>query len=71
MSWTRTESACAGEVATTADAAPHTAATVSAARRAEVLLGKGIPPGNMTERRDGSARQRVGLVALCDTHRAE
>ncbi|GEK03383.1 hypothetical protein TNCT1_56590 [Streptomyces sp. 1-11] len=44
-SWTRTEAACAGEVRTTADAALQTAATVSAARRAEDLLGKGIPPG--------------------------
>ncbi len=41
MSWTRTASACAGEVRTTVDAAEQTAATVSAARRAEDLLGKG------------------------------
>src|SRR5690242_21485905 len=45
MSWMRTESACAGEVRATADAAEQTAATVSAARRAEDLLGNGIPPG--------------------------
>ncbi|GHI08616.1 hypothetical protein Scel_69370 [Streptomyces cellostaticus] len=41
MSWMRTESACAGEVRATAEAALQTAATVSAARRAEDLLGKG------------------------------
>ncbi len=45
MSWMRTESACAGEVRTTADAAVHMAATVSAARRADGLLGNGFPPG--------------------------
>lgn len=44
MSWTRTESACAGEVRTIVDA-EQTAATVSAARRAEDLLANGIPPG--------------------------
>ncbi|GGW89037.1 hypothetical protein GCM10010297_08060 [Streptomyces malachitofuscus] len=43
----RTESACAGEVRTTVDAAVHTAATVSAARRADDLLGNGIPSGNV------------------------
>ncbi|GGT11841.1 hypothetical protein GCM10010254_35610 [Streptomyces chromofuscus] len=41
----RTASACAGEAMTTVDAAEQTAATVSAARRAEDLLGNGIPPG--------------------------
>ncbi len=45
MSWTRTESACAGEVRTIVDAAEQTAATVSAARRAEDLLANVIPPG--------------------------
>ncbi|GAB2738508.1 hypothetical protein GCM10027072_37010 [Streptomyces bullii] len=43
----RTESAWAGEVRTTVDAAEHTAATVSAARRADGLLGNGIPSGDV------------------------
>ncbi|GGV39060.1 hypothetical protein GCM10010261_10340 [Streptomyces pilosus] len=43
----RSESACAGEVRTTVDAAVHTAATVSAARRADDMLGNGFPPGNV------------------------
>ncbi|GAA3556714.1 hypothetical protein GCM10022295_43430 [Streptomyces osmaniensis] len=41
----RMESACAGAVMMTVDAAEQTAATVSAARRADFLLGNGIPPG--------------------------
>ncbi len=44
MSWTRTESACAGVGRATiwlTAAALQTVATVSAARRAEDLLGKG------------------------------
>ncbi len=48
MSWMRTESACAGvgrTIVWTTAAAEQTAATVSAARRAEDLLGNGIPPG--------------------------
>ncbi|GAA4012478.1 hypothetical protein GCM10022232_63060 [Streptomyces plumbiresistens] len=40
-----TAAACAGEVSTTVEAAEQTAATVSAARRTEDLLGNGIPPG--------------------------
>ncbi|GGT78538.1 hypothetical protein GCM10010256_41990 [Streptomyces coeruleorubidus] len=48
----RTESACAGVVRTIVDAAEHTAATVSAARRADDLLGNGVPSGDVTGRRD-------------------
>ncbi|BCL19665.1 hypothetical protein GCM10017668_15080 [Streptomyces tuirus] len=48
----RTDSACAGLVRTIVDAAEHAAATVSAARRADDLLGNGIPSGDVTERRD-------------------
>ncbi|GGW29269.1 hypothetical protein GCM10010350_11040 [Streptomyces galilaeus] len=59
----RTESACAGEATTTADAAEQTAATVSAARRAEDLLGKGFPPGTYmsagTRVRRGARMTRV------------
>ncbi|GKQ38271.1 hypothetical protein ALMP_48040 [Streptomyces sp. A012304] len=51
----RTESACAGAATTTVDAAEQTAATVSAARRAEDLLGNGFPPGTCM-----SAGTRVG-----------
>src|SRR5690349_14022962 len=40
-----TVSACAGRVRATVEAAEQTAATVSAARRADFLLGNGIPPG--------------------------
>ena len=47
MSWMRTESACAGEVRATVEAALQTAATVSAARRAEDLLGNGDPSGDV------------------------
>ncbi|GHH94393.1 hypothetical protein GCM10017779_48500 [Streptomyces capillispiralis] len=43
----RTVSACAGDVRTTVDAAEHTAATVSAARRADDLLGNGFPSGDV------------------------
>ncbi|GAA4338081.1 hypothetical protein GCM10023086_72240 [Streptomyces venetus] len=58
MSWTRTESACAGAVRTIVDAAEHAAATVSAARRADDLLGNGIPSGDVT-----GAGTRVERVA--------
>jgi hypothetical protein len=74
MSCTRTESACAGVGRTTiwaAAAAEQTAATVSAARRAEDLLGKGIPPGTCVSAGTRVERERAGLVALCDTRRAE
>ncbi|GAA3239181.1 hypothetical protein GCM10020256_60090 [Streptomyces thermocoprophilus] len=54
----RTESACAGEVRTTVDAAEHTAATVSAARRADDLLGKGSLRGR--DRAPGRGRDRDG-----------
>ncbi|GGQ96865.1 hypothetical protein Saso_07500 [Streptomyces asoensis] len=45
MSWTATVSAWAGVVSATVEAAEQAAATVSAARRADFLLGNGIPPG--------------------------
>ncbi|GGX74924.1 hypothetical protein GCM10010515_48090 [Streptomyces fructofermentans] len=45
MSWTAVASAWAGVVRTTAETVEQTAATVSAAMRAEDLLGNGIPPG--------------------------
>nr|BFD85514.1 hypothetical protein StreXyl84_49150 [Streptomyces sp. Xyl84] len=54
----RTESACAGAGSTiiwVTAAAEQTAATVSAASRAEDLLGNGIPPGTYR-----SAGTRVG-----------
>ncbi|GHA17842.1 hypothetical protein GCM10010372_16990 [Streptomyces tauricus] len=45
MSWTATVSAWAGDVTTTDETVEQTAATVSAAMRAEDLLGNEIPPG--------------------------
>ncbi len=72
MSWTRTDSACAGVVRTIVDAAEHAAATVSAARRADDLLGNGIPSGDVTGRRDeGGARTvcRYLWGGRCDARR--
>src|SRR5690606_2082263 len=56
MSWMRTESACAGEARTTVDAAEQTAATVSAARRADGLVGNGAVRGGLDGGDEGDAR---------------
>ncbi|GAB2837758.1 hypothetical protein GCM10027074_00020 [Streptomyces deserti] len=67
----RTESAWAGVVRTTVDAAEHTAATVSAARRADDLLGNGIPSGDVTDagtrvELDGGSRDLWGGATRVD-----
>ncbi|GGV16749.1 hypothetical protein GCM10010293_10390 [Streptomyces griseoflavus] len=51
----RGEAACAGEVRTTVDAAVHTAATVSAARRADDMLGNGFLRERDLRRDEGGA----------------
>ncbi|GAA2766178.1 hypothetical protein GCM10010103_52190 [Streptomyces paradoxus] len=61
----RTDSACAGLVRTIVDAAEHAAATVSAARRADDLLGNGIPSGDVTGRRDEGGKDEWLTAATC------
>src|SRR5690606_6433045 len=68
MSWMRTESACAGEARTTVDAAEQTAATVSAARRADGLVGNGSLRGRVVCRDEGGARTARAAPAGGSTH---